>query len=313
MSERRALQQIRNMFIEPKTTKKQQKLINISDDIDSSEITKKQQQLIQGIRLDVWDQLNGHIVEEQKTHSQIAFINDKNRLINDNSFAGPDQRKAIDEMNNRKLKNNEYYIYEIYVRQNELHTTNMTHYHYLLCTITNYSNITWLELDCYNTGYSKNYFTPKKIIELNVPLHNIFIDIFMSLKKIPFINIYNYTVDFNCSWFQVLQDILNLNKKYYMDLLVNSDLQKKYEKSLDDNKKLQEEINKLKLEKDSIEHKLKDSVPLEMQCCICFGYTDKSQLLVPWGHSNFCITCINSIKECSVCRTNVERVQKIFK
>ena len=94
---------------------------------------------------------------------------------------------------------------------------------------------------------------------------------------------------------------------------MSSDLQKKYEKSLNDNKKIEEENLKLKREKEIVEQKLSDSIPVELQCCICFGYTDKSHILVPCGYSNYCSTCINAINQCSVCRTLIEKVQIIYK
>ncbi len=78
-------------------------------------------------------------------------------------------------------------------------------------------------------------------------------------------NKYGHIFDsFSNQWYEMLQEIMNLNKKYYMNLLVSSDLQKKYEKSLDDNKRLEDEIKILKKEKDTIEQILRDSIPVEL-------------------------------------------------
>ena len=271
--------------------------------------------LIQGIRLDVWDQLNGVIkVENQNTQNKIA------------NHMG---LHAIDEINNKKLKKDEYYVYDFQITlqtQNRSNSEEGVYFRHSIFTITNYSNVSWSKHVSWSKLGFSNIHQPtapysKKNIELNFRLHNIFIDILTTLKKIPFQNIcggdgnidqgsiFNTFCD---ARYETLQEIVNLNKKYYMNLLVSSDLQRKYEKSLDDNKKLETENRKLKQEKEVVEQKLRYSIPVELQCCICFGYTDKSQFYLH-GHSNLCSTCIHSVKDCPMCRSSIEKVQNIYK
>jgi hypothetical protein len=54
-------------------------------------------------------------------------------------------------------------------------------------------------------------------------------------------------------------------------------------------------------------------VPLEDQCVICFKRTNKSHLLVPCGHTQYCEKCINKISDCSICRATIKQVIKIQK
>lgn len=269
--------------------------------------------LIQSIRLDVWDQLNGAIkADEYKSKNQHAFQNIQIKCCNEETVGVI--LNDIKKMNDKILKKDEYYVYELLITNYVRHQNDPQIIEYSLVAMTNYSNMSY-------TTHRLNPLcnTPHplpKIIELNVPLHSIFIDIFVTLKTLSLQDIFNTGSQYctltrlSDQWFKMLQEILNLNKKYYMNLLVSSDLQKKYEKSLDDNKKLEEDILK---RKDAVEQKLRDSIPVELQCCVCFGYTDKSHILVPCGHTNYCSTCINVINQCSVCRTLIEKVQKIYK
>jgi hypothetical protein len=103
-----------------------------------------------------------------------------------------------------------------------------------------------------------------------------------------------------------------MNKKYSMNMLVELDLQKKYEKLLKDkemvdltNKSLEDKIKRL-------ENQLKEAVPVESQCCICFGYTDKKMICVPCGHAQYCSDCINKLSKCAICREDVMTIVKTF-
>lgn len=42
-------------------------------------------------------------------------------------------------------------------------------------------------------------------------------------------------------------------------------------------------------------------VPLENQCTVCFGYTDKKEALIPCGHTKYCKKCINKAVQSSNC------------
>lgn len=47
---------------------------------------------------------------------------------------------------------------------------------------------------------------------------------------------------------------------------------------------------------------------LEDQCSVCLEYTPRTKSLVPCGHSLFCIECIQSFKECPLCRKKIELI-----
>lgn len=120
-------------------------------------------------------------------------------------------------------------------------------------------------------------------------------------------------VKFYTELYEIIVKLLDMNKKYSMNMLVELDLQKKYEKLLKDkamvdvtNKSLEDKIKKL-------ENQLKESVPVEHQCCICFGYTDKNMICVPCDHAQYCDECINKLSNCAICRENVMTVVKTFR
>lgn len=55
-----------------------------------------------------------------------------------------------------------------------------------------------------------------------------------------------------------------------------------------------------------------DDIPDEEKCVICFNRTKKNQALVPCGHTQYCEDCINKIKKCSLCKTPIDKIIKIF-
>lgn len=56
-----------------------------------------------------------------------------------------------------------------------------------------------------------------------------------------------------------------------------------------------------------------DDIPNENKCSICFSKTDKKNIIVPCGHTQFCETCIKGrFDHCPICRSKVEKVIKIF-
>jgi E3 ubiquitin-protein ligase NEURL3 len=52
------------------------------------------------------------------------------------------------------------------------------------------------------------------------------------------------------------------------------------------------------------------------KCIICFEKEAGNFALVPCGHTQFCCSCIEEInkrtKECSLCKTNIESVLKLY-
>jgi hypothetical protein len=77
-------------------------------------------------------------------------------------------------------------------------------------------------------------------------------------------------------------------------------------------KQMREQIKKLEKEINDLETRLKESIPKENQCCICFGYTDKKQFVIPCGHFQYCNICITMIDECVLCKEKITGVQKIY-
>jgi hypothetical protein len=67
-----------------------------------------------------------------------------------------------------------------------------------------------------------------------------------------------------------------------------------------------------KCESYKLKEKLKETIPIENRCCICFEYTPKKSSCVPCGHTQYCDKCIGVITTCSICRTKIEKVIKIF-
>jgi hypothetical protein len=48
------------------------------------------------------------------------------------------------------------------------------------------------------------------------------------------------------------------------------------------------------------------------QCVICFEPTERKQLCAPCGHTQYCDHCIGSIHECAICRTQIDKIIKIY-
>jgi hypothetical protein len=75
---------------------------------------------------------------------------------------------------------------------------------------------------------------------------------------------------------------------------------------------LKNEIVKLKTENDLLEERIRDIIPIEHQCCICFGYTHKQQVCVPCGHTQYCTSCIQRIDKCALCNTHITNIVKLY-
>lgn len=165
---------------------------------------------------------------------------------------------AIDAMN-RQLKKGEYYVYESYTINRKIEGGYEKKY-YLLCSITNFSNLSWLTFSI-QKNKDNDPILSRESFELNFPLHNIFIDILSILKNAysPTV-VHELEIDFIDQWVKTLQQIIELNKKYYVNLLISepeNDLRKMCEVVMDDNKRLcdeneglKEEIRRLTQEKD---------------------------------------------------------------
>lgn len=58
--------------------------------------------------------------------------------------------------------------------------------------------------------------------------------------------------------------------------------------------------------------KLKKKKDGDNLCVICFELTQKIEVLVPCGHRQYCSSCIQKIDKCSVCRTKIQQVIRIY-
>lgn len=66
--------------------------------------------------------------------------------------------------------------------------------------------------------------------------------------------------------------------------------------------------------KNIVLYRLKDNdeIPEAEQCVICMNRTKKNKILVPCGHTQYCQKCISDLKVCSICRTKVGSIIKIY-
>jgi hypothetical protein len=95
-------------------------------------------------------------------------------------------------------------------------------------------------------------------------------------------------------------------------MLVELDLQKKYDTLLKKNKDVNTSNMLLKEKITKLEDQIKDSIPEEYRCCICFGFTDKKIICVPCGHAQYCGACIKNLDNCALCRKPVTSVVKMY-
>lgn len=141
------------------------------------------------------------------------------------------------------------------------------------------------------------------IIDRNIRVNSIFITIIQSLLSI---NPYKSDIQ------SVINKLFDLNEKYFYKFLSTTDITKKYEQSIlkisEKEKEITELNNKIKI----LEEKLKNAVPEENQCIICFGYTHKTKVLIPCCHTKYCDDCIMKLDTCSLCRTKVTMIKKIY-
>ena len=93
-------------------------------------------------------------------------------------------------------------------------------------------------------------------------------------------------------------------------------LQKEEEKQIHilENKKvkIQEAIKKTKIELDDIREEKKEvleTIKL-FECKICMDELNKI-MLVPCGHC-FCLKCSTNLKECPICRTQIQSINNIY-
>jgi hypothetical protein len=301
--------------------------------------------LSDGIRLDIFDKLNGTNCEYKIYDFEDIKKEYIKNISNYQPFNGLNVKTRIDNLLSdginkmkeiRILKHNEHYVHFI----NHYRCINRTNGHPLgtrsdiviiLGTLTNFSNFTWIEIK-EKMGASDtrrdNATLEHKIYDLNTPLHNIYINILNTIKslsspippdgyayginEINFDHYNNNCIIFYKEIYDLCVKILDINKKYSIKMLVELDLQQKYDTLLSEKEDLNTTNSLLKEKIIKLENQLKDSIPEEHRCCICFGFTDKKKLCVPCGHAQYCNKCIDELSECALCRISVTSVVKLF-
>lgn len=156
-----------------------------------------------------------------------------------------------------------------------------------------------------NNNFMKQCNMNENNININIhgtPLHPLFIKMLQDSGICPSnVDISNY-----------FSNILKHNKEFYMMFLTEADLHKKMDTLINDNNMLQIKINELGKQVSDLQIKLKNAIPLENQCCICFSFTDKKKLIVPCGHTQYCDKCIFIIIDCGICRSKIDKIINIF-
>ena len=201
-----------------------------------------------------------------------------------------------------------------------------------------------------NEGIKFHHDTYSLAYDLNVPLRGIFINIFSLIKKLSpqtlpiekynnsdhgtthYVNMYNENIwetqmelpDYSeisysgnkcyitkhTDMFELITKILDLNKKYSMQL--DYELKQKNHTFTKQKAELIKKIKSQEVEINNLKNQLLDAIPEQNRCCICFGYTDKKKVIVPCGHTQYCNTCINKLKQCALCNKNVNSIVELF-
>lgn len=101
--------------------------------------------------------------------------------------------------------------------------------------------------------------------------------------------IQNFPCDFDTPL--IMDMIIKTSKEHTFELY------QKYKNLVEENARMKKEL---------------DSIPIEYQCCICLSFTAKKQICVPCGHAQYCEDCIVKIKNCSICKKEIDKVIRIF-
>jgi hypothetical protein len=311
-------------------------------------------ELMDGVRLDIFEKLNGVDNHEYKIYTSDDIKKEFLQLSPplgecEHNFYTKNGKtlceKALEVLfDSKKLNKNEHYVYFTGHYSWGRNTEYSSQYYNIIISmglVTNFSNIIWLEVNDKSVG---RYMTPTqyntetthipyKTYNLNIPLHDIFINILHAIKSLPsqinpiistqrggdssqykeYRNIHRTEQNTNHrDVYETIVKILNLNKKYSIHLLVESDLQKKYDALVKKNEQLQKITESLETKIEKLESQLKESISEQYRCCVCFGYTDKKKACVPCGHAQYCDNCICDIKKCAICRKDVTTYIPLF-
>lgn len=183
--------------------------------------------------------------------------------------------------------------------------------------VTNYGNIYYNDCDKYGGGPSTQN---KKIIN-DIKLHDACIELLGDI--IPYVSsiepidkIIKLCKSYSKSWFVTndshIAKTMTYEKMYLNECYKTNELHKTLKYFKIKNEELNKNNEELLNEYTDLKKILTDTIPLENQCCICFGFTRKNKFLQPCGHTQYCNRCINEIKSCAVCESNIEQVKSIY-
>ena len=110
----------------------------------------------------------------------------------------------------------------------------------------------------------------------------------------------------------MIDTIIKYNEMFYIKFLTNYDVQTKNESLLKQLTESQRRYDEQQTEINKLTELLKNSIPVEYQCCICFGFTLKREIISPCGHTQYCHNCITKIETCALCKGKVEKIITIY-
>lgn len=111
---------------------------------------------------------------------------------------------------------------------------------------------------------------------------------------------------------QTLIKLLPNYSQLFANEIIMNDKKNNNNDEIDEINSLKNEITRLQEENDLLEDRIRDIIPIEHQCCICFGYTHKKQVCAPCGHTQYCESCINRIEKCALCNTHITNIIKLY-
>jgi len=224
-------------------------------------------------------------------------------------------KNALNFIKNKMINNKDNIIYcnafiRVFTVSEAIYSPSTTRYTIYLYIITDLSNVIYISKFIQITDYGGpqiNYMNfsdnDLKINNYNTKLHPIFIKLLQDIL-------------INCDSdiiLQIITNIIKLNKDIQIKLLTKYDIQKQNEiltKQLIESKnKIEEQFKEI----NDLKEQLKNNVPIQYQCCICFGFTNKEKIIIPCGHTNYCNSCIFKIHECALCKIKIDKVISIYK
>jgi hypothetical protein len=239
-----------------------------------------------------------------------------------------------DEINKELcLKQNEYIVFEkVAIYLDPAYSTRqfrfMKHKIFVFI-VTNYSNVYWFD-KYYDTCIVPSQFkymlshdsesenkAENKLIkkEFNTPLDANSIE---ALNIIIIINLVKCgikgedLIEYPYKEYEKVYDniimVLTKNKEKFVKSLDQSFFLEQYNIHVEEITKLENQLIKEKSQSKAKLKKLMRDIPFENKCIICESFTKCNKVCTPCGHYRYCNECIDVIKECALCRAEVDKV-----